>query len=401
LPRGFVLRVLSYRASRELIPLYAVYALLFRDHGLSPGAVSSLLVIWSITSFLLEVPSGAWADAVDRRLLLMISAAVYVAAFSSWMLWPAYLGFGLGFVLWGASSALMSGTFEALLYDELAARDATAAYTGLIGWAESLAMVATVVGIAAAGPLYAWGGYALVGWTSVGFAVLHGVLAWLLPKAPKTVTEEGDEAGYLAMLRGGLHEAVRRPSVRHAVLLAAAFGILAFDEYFSLLARDMGASNTTVPWLVALTIVGPAIGTALAGRTAAMTGRQMAWLVAASAVLLSGGALAGNVAGFVALSAGYGRAWNAAVVADARVQDAIEGPARATVTSVVGLNSELFALATYAVVGIGSAWLTLPTLVAVLGLPLFGVATAARTWLPSRRIDPVAVVAPTRRPGDA
>lgn len=337
MPRGLVLRVVSYAATRELIPLYAVYALLFRDHGLSPGAVSSLLVIWSVASFVLEVPSGAWADAVDRRLLLILSAAIYVAAFSSWMLWPAYPGFALGFVLWGASSAMQSGTFEAFLYDELAARDATDSYARITGWTHSFAMVATVIGIAAAGPLYAWGGYPLVGWTSVAVAGLHGVLAWSLPRAPKSA-EASEDRGYLAMLRGGLGEAVRVPRVRYAVLLAAAFGILAIDEYFSLLARDMGASNTTVPWLVALTLVGPAIGTALAGRTAGMSGRRMAWMVAAAAVLLSGGALAGNVAGFVALSAGYGLAWNAAVVADARVQDAIEGPARATVTSVSGLT---------------------------------------------------------------
>lgn len=385
MPRGFALRVLAYHASRELIPLYAVYTLLFRDHGLSAGAVSSLLVIWSVTSFVLEVPSGAWADAIDRRLLLILSAGVYVGAFSSWMLMPNYFGFALGFVLWGASSAMASGTFEALVYDELAARNATSAYTGLIGWAQSLAMVATVVGIAAAGPLYIWGGYALVGWTSVGVAALHGVLAWLLPKAPKTEDVEEGDGSYLAMLRDGLGEAIRRPVVRHALLLAAAFGVLAFDEYFSLLARDSGASNAAVPWFVALTLVGPAIGTALAGRTAAMTGRQMSSVVAAAAVLLCGGALLGNLAGFVALSVGYGLAWNAATVADARVQDAIEGPARATVTSVLGLSSEVFALATYAVIGIGSAWLSLATLVAIAGLPLFGVAFRARSWLPARR----------------
>jgi MFS family permease len=385
-PRGFVLRVLAYHASRELIPLYAVYALLFRDHGLSAGAVSSLLVIWSVTSFVLEVPSGAWADAIDRRLLLILSAVVYGGAFSTWMLMPNYFGFALGFVLWGASSAMASGTFEALVYDELAARNATSAYTGLIGWAQSLAMAATVVGIAAAGPLYVWGGYALVGWTSVGVAALHGVLAWSLPKAPKTeYVDEEDGGSYLAMLRDGVGEAIRRPVVRHALLLAAAFGVLAFDEYFSLLARDAGASNSAVPWFVALTLVGPAIGTALAGRTAAMTGRQMSWAVAAAAVLLCGGALLGNLAGFVALSVGYGLAWNAATVADARVQDAIEGPARATVTSVLGLSSEVFALATYAVIGIGSGWLSLATLVAIAGLPLFGVAFRARSWLPARR----------------
>lgn len=95
--------------------MYAVYALLFADRGLSGAQVSSLFIIWSLTSFLFEVPSGAWADTVDRRLLLVISAGSYAVAFSAWMLVPTYLGFATGFVLWGLSSAIMSGTFEALL----------------------------------------------------------------------------------------------------------------------------------------------------------------------------------------------------------------------------------------------------------------------------------------------
>ncbi|HEY3004015.1 MAG TPA: MFS transporter, partial [Kribbellaceae bacterium] len=193
--------MLAYKATHELIPLFAVYALLFTDHGLSAGAVSSLLVIWSVTGFVLEVPSGAWADVFDRRNLLVLSAALYCAGFVVWLSWPVYAGFAAGFVLWGTSSALASGTFESLVYDELAARDATASYTRLIGWVHACGMTAMVVAIAAAGPLYAWGGYALVGWTSVAVTVVHGVVAWSLPKAPNVgqPDHEPGRAAYLAM----------------------------------------------------------------------------------------------------------------------------------------------------------------------------------------------------------
>ena len=109
---GFVPRVLAYHASRDLVPLYSVYALLFADRGVDSGEISLLFIIWSLTSFLCEVPSGAWADTFDRRRLLVLSAVIYGA------------GFALGFVLWGLSSALMSGTFESMVYDELVERGA-------------------------------------------------------------------------------------------------------------------------------------------------------------------------------------------------------------------------------------------------------------------------------------
>ena len=55
-----------------MIPFYALYAVLFADHGLTVAQISSLFAIWSLTGFLLEVPSGALADIVSRRGLLML-----------------------------------------------------------------------------------------------------------------------------------------------------------------------------------------------------------------------------------------------------------------------------------------------------------------------------------------
>ena len=52
--RSRTLRVLAYHASRDAVPLYAVYALLFAEHGLSAGQISSLFVIWSVTAFVAE-----------------------------------------------------------------------------------------------------------------------------------------------------------------------------------------------------------------------------------------------------------------------------------------------------------------------------------------------------------
>jgi MFS family permease len=287
----------AYFAVRDLIPLYAVYALLFSDNGLSTAEISSLLVIWSVTAFVLEVPTGAWADAVSRRALLVLSSLLYAVGFSLWVAVPSYGAFAAGFVLWGASGALMSGTFQALLYDELAACNAASHYARLMGWANSLAMVATLVGTALATPLFVVGGYTLVGWVSVGVALVQALLALSLPAAPRAVEaddsdldESPDMTGglvsrYVVMLQSGLSEIKRHRLVRHAVLMVSMLGLLAFDEYFPLVARDNGASTETVPLMVALTVAGPAIGTALAGRSARMGGGTMAWALAAAAIL--------------------------------------------------------------------------------------------------------------------
>ena len=60
----------GYSFLDEFVLLYPVYTLLFSDTGLSVWQISSLFVLWSVTGVVLEVPSGAWADAVSRRMLL-------------------------------------------------------------------------------------------------------------------------------------------------------------------------------------------------------------------------------------------------------------------------------------------------------------------------------------------
>jgi MFS family permease len=393
---GFVPRVLAYHASRDLVPLYSVYALLFADHGIDSGEISLLFIIWSLTSFVCEVPSGAWADSFDRRRLLVLSAVVYGAGFASWMVWQDFAGFALGFVCWGLSSALMSGTFESLVYDELVERGAREQYAGLIGWAQSTALVANLTASAAAAGLFHLGGYALVGWVSVAIAGVQGLLAATLPvsyRARHAPHAEGAVAGsehaasrYVAMLRAGLSESRRQPDVRRVLLLAAAMvAMTAYDEYFPLVARDHDVSTTVVPILIAVTVVGQAVGTALVGRTARARGRLVAVMLATGASLISIGALVSPYVGFVAIAVGYGLCNNAMLVGETRLQDMITGPARATVTSVLGVLEEIGAIALFACFAVGSRFLGFPALVALLAFPALLVALAVARWLPDAR----------------
>ncbi len=390
--------------------------MLFADHGLNTAEISSLLFFWSVTSFVLEVPSGAWADTVSRRGLLILAALLTALGFTVWTVFPSYIGFAAGFVLWGIGGALQSGTFQALLYDELAARSAARDYPKLIGYATSASEAGALLGILAAAPLFAWGGYGLVGWVSVAVICLQAVLAASLPSAPKATSvaasasselNEPEHSGsavntYIAMLKTGTSEALRNPTVRGGVLLSSVlFGFTAFDEYFGLLASDNGAPTEIVPLLVGLTVAGSLIGSVLAGRTAKMRASTMAWaLVAAGATFAAGALIAGpgllSVAGFALIGIGYGVVMNSVIVSEARLQDVIEGPARATVTSASGLFSEVVGLAVFGAVALMSAWLPMSVIVALLGVPVVLTAAVVRKWLPKLRPDPIESADATR-----
>ena len=363
--------MVAYVALRQLIPVFPVYALLFTDAGLSTGQVSSLFVIWSATHVVLEVPSGAWADTVSRRRLLVAGAALYGCCFALWTAVPTYAAFAGGFVLWGLSGSLVSGSYEAYVYDHLHARRAEASYRRVIAAGQTGSLVLNLVATAAAAPIVAVWGLAGAGWASVAVCVAATALALALPPdAPRShVDPEADpdepDLGYLGMLRAGLAESLH-PTVARAVLLAAAVpAFLAFDEYFGLLAVDLGASLTAVPLLVALTVAAQAVGAALAAR---LPMHRLGPVLVGAGLLVAGGAAVQQPVGFVAVALGYGALQAAIVVAETDLQHRIHGAARATVTSVSGLLSELGAIAMYAFVAVGSTRASTSTLIAILSL---------------------------------
>lgn len=370
--RGLERRLLAWQALDDAMPIFPVYALLFADAGLSVGQVSVLLALWSVVGIVLEVPSGAWADTVSRRGLLALGAVVYAAAFATWLLLPTFAGFAAGFVLWGLSGALTSGTFAALAYDELAARGARHRYAHVIGLGQALAVAAMTVTTLLAAPLLAVGGYDLVGWASVGVCLVQlAVVAWL-PAAPPVVSaaalEDADDPDHPdaveelgppradgawtrwhRALRTGLAEATTSALVRGAVLASATvLALQVLDEYFGLLFREQGAALVVVPLLVGLVGAGEAVGALVATRATGWSPRRAGSVVAVAGVLVAAAALSGDaVVAAVALTVGYGLVQLSVVLAEVRLQDSIEHDARATVVSTSNVVAELLSVAAY------------------------------------------------------
>lgn len=389
-------RAVGYFALGHFVPFYAVYALLFAEHGVSRAAISSLFAVWSVTSFVLEVPSGAWADVVSRRALLVVSALLTAAGLAAWTIGETYAVYAAGFVLSGAGSAVMSGTFEALLYDELVVRDAAARYAGVLGWANALGMALTLGATFAATPLLRLGGFAAVGWVSVAVALLQAAFALSLPRTPMAASAQGEApptdadghataamAGparrYVAALRAGVAEATRDPLVRRVVLtLAVLLGALDIDEYFPFIAREAGADVADVPMLLVTVGVAQTLGTALAGVATRLQPRTLTLMTGAGGLLLAVGAASGHPAGFAAIAIGYGMLVNLVIVLEARLQDAMQGSARATVTSVAGLATEAMSISLFSILALGSMALPTGLLVALVGAAIALLSPRAR-----------------------
>jgi MFS family permease len=369
----------------DAVPLYALYALLFAATGLSDAEISALLALWTAVAVLAEVPSGALADRVSRRGVLVAAGVLQAAGFALWVAVPGVPAFAAGFVLWGLGGSLASGAFEALLHDGLAAAGAESQFARVLGWVTAAGQVAQLPAAVAAAALFSLGGFALVGWVSVGCCLAGAALAARLPEA-RGGPADGDAAdggaggeadGYLATLRAGLAEAAARPAVRAAVLAVAVLsGLDAVEELFPLLAEDWGVAVGLVPLaLLGIPLAGAA-GAALGGPASRLRPRALGAVLAAAGLGFAAADAVHRPAGLVVVALAYGLYRMVLVVVEARLQERIEGPARATVTSVAGLGLELAALVTLAAWAVGQL-----LLVVVLFLL---VAAALPRWIAGR-----------------
>lgn len=73
-----VRRFLVFRLLFGVRFYYPVFAVLFLDFGLGVDQFAVLNAVWAATIVLCEVPSGALADALGRRALLVAAGAIMV-----------------------------------------------------------------------------------------------------------------------------------------------------------------------------------------------------------------------------------------------------------------------------------------------------------------------------------
>ncbi|MEW2444071.1 MFS transporter [Micromonospora marina] len=378
----------GYAFLTDLVLLYPLYVLLFADTGLSVGQISSLFVLWAAAGIVLEVPSGVWADAVSRRLLLCLAPLLAAGGFALWVLLPSYPAFAVGFLLWGAGGALRSGALEALVFTELERLGATDRYARLIGRTRTAEVLGAVGSGVLAGPVFAVGGYLAVGAASVATCLLAAAVAARFPehRTPPAAPVPGaadEEPGWLDSLRLGLGEVRADRRVRAAVLLVAAVTAIwgGLDEYTGLLAADTGMGEVGVPLLLLLVWAGMTVGGLLAPLGERLSHRGYAGLLVFAAAATAAGALLRHPAGFLLLAAAFAAFQLATVLADVRLQARIAGPARATVTSLAGMATDLTIVAFYGGYGLLAGAVGNPAAFAVAVLPYLLVAL----WLVTGR----------------
>ncbi len=152
---------------------YPVFTVLFLDFGLSLEQFALLNAAWAAAIVVLEVPSGALADALGRRNLLVLAGALMVVEMGLLAFVPQgdpellFAVFLLNRILSGAAEASASGADEALAYDSLTQAGMSSAWGRVLerqikvqstGYIVAMSLGAAVYDPNLVGKVLAWAG---------------------------------------------------------------------------------------------------------------------------------------------------------------------------------------------------------------------------------------------------
>ncbi len=93
--------------------------LFLRDAGMTFTLIGTLYAIRDTATYLLEVPTGVFADAVGRRKAMLMAFGAYLVAFAAFYVGRGFWWFALAMVLFAVGEAFRSGTHKALILEYL------------------------------------------------------------------------------------------------------------------------------------------------------------------------------------------------------------------------------------------------------------------------------------------
>lgn len=353
--RSLKWRLVTGALFEDFMLIYPFYQLMMLGRGVSIGQISGLFILWSSVSIIAEIPTGVLADRVPRKYLLVAAQLLRALAFGIWVLVPNIWGYALGFVMWGIGGAFHSGTYQALLFDELAAVGLKDEYVWWQGRLTALGELGLMLCAFVGAATIKWG-YDGVGAISILTALVIAYIYATLPVArPQELIAD---TSYWRGLREGIAEALKSPAILRLAVMGAVVGSVygVLDEYtpvYSALPGLVLWQISLLQGLIGLAVIG---GSLLAHRWHKLTDGTFTWALVATGTALVVAALPWRLPGFAAVMVGFGLLKLLEVVYDGRLQHEISSHRRATITSVGGFMAEVLSIGLYGIIGLIADW---------------------------------------------
>jgi MFS family permease len=262
-----VIRLLfTFHFFGDLVFIYAVDKLFLLSRSISIQEIAVLVAIWSGTTVLLEVPTGALADRWSRKYTLVLSGLFFSLCYLTWIFSYSFWPFALGFLFRTLGGTLESGTSQAYTFDFLKRHRKEDEFEKIWGRCIGLRVLGTAVAVALGGYLSEIS-YTLVLVFSALSPLVVVLIAFLLPEVKST--DNQTHRNYVSYIRGGLKQAFSNRIILKIMLYSgivwATLGLL--EEYDQVLISErLGFSNTFIGVWAAAAVCLSSVGAFFAHR---------------------------------------------------------------------------------------------------------------------------------------
>lgn len=223
---------------------YPIFAVIQLDYGLTMSQFAILNAVWAASIILLEVPSGALADRIGRKRMVVLAAILMVCEMGLIAFVPlgdsqlVFWVWVLNRLLSGAAEAAASGADEALAYDSIPARQrkerwpkvlSRLMFLSSLAFAAAMLVGAAVYDVGLVNRILAWFGieHELGKQTVIRFPIyltlmtsIAALVVACLMTEPPQATDSGGEASVWGNVLGAGAWILRTPIVL-AIILAA------------------------------------------------------------------------------------------------------------------------------------------------------------------------------------
>lgn len=340
--QSFLRKIYLFSFLDIFLLIFPVFTLMFQNQGLSTFQISVLILIWSSVTLTLEVPTGVLADKYSRRNLLILGKILQTVGFIFWLIGGSFFNFAIGFIMWGLKNVLTSGTFEALVYDELKSIEREQDYEKVNGKIQALDTLSIAVASLLGGIIAQYFGFTITMVATVTVSLLTVFVLFSIK--PAKAYESTGEVKYWLFLKEALRQLKTHPVLLQlvTVLCLVTATYYAVDEFWALIYKDFGLAVFLIGGIYAVNN----LMTSLAGWTSHWFSSLKTIYLKQGLMILIGfnliliGLLHSLMSVFFALLAAYA-VGIIKVKLETQLQHAITSNQRATVTSMKSLLFEL------------------------------------------------------------
>lgn len=209
------------------VPIYVLFLL---SNNLSMTQVMVLQTVYTIFIFLLEIPSGMFADFFGRKNSLIISSVFLTLAFITFGISELYFIFFIAAFFWAIAQSLRSGADTALLFDSLKLINKTKYFPKYNGRSNSLEMLTLGFSAIIGGIIANYYGYRILFFISAFFFIISVFISFSF-KEPKFQTKIIKKK-YFTHIRNSLYFSYKNKIVKHFIIFFAFFGAFALMLYY-------------------------------------------------------------------------------------------------------------------------------------------------------------------------